>query len=193
MRFAPYALAAAIILPTGACTFGVSTVGQQHPPFRTAHSNYALNGRDVYVIVQGGGYGVDQASFRQAVLNNMQHARGGLNTRFTSNPTHNYNSDYKVVMLFNGPTSAQADELCQRPEQYAAVTPIASAEMHVLAAFCRFDSPLTEVSGRAAGVTTVNDAHFASLIRQTVGDLFPPTDDRPQKDSDSGNDGGAIP
>jgi hypothetical protein len=188
MRFAPSALAAVAVLATSACTPGVSTVGQQHPPFRTAHSNYALNGRDVYVIVQGGGYGVDQASFRQAVLNNMQRARGGLNTRFTSNPTVNYNSDYKVVMLFNGPTSAQPDDLCRRPDQFAAVTPIASAETHVLAAFCRFDSPLTEVSGRAAGVTAVTDARFASLIRQTVGDLFPPTDDRPQEDSDDGGD-----
>lgn len=192
MRFLPGAVAAGAVLAVGACT-GVSTVGQQHPPFRTAHSNYALNGRDAFVIIQGSGYGVDQAAFRQAVIDNMQRARGGLNTRFTTNPVNNYNSDYKVVMLFNGPVTAKADELCRRPDQYASVTPMASPETYVLAAFCRYDSALTEVSGRAAGVTSVTDARFASLIRQTVGDLFPPTDDRPQRDSDRSGGGGDIP
>jgi hypothetical protein len=47
MRFAPYALATAAVLAIGACATGVSTVGQQSPMFRTAHNNYALNGRDV--------------------------------------------------------------------------------------------------------------------------------------------------
>ena len=186
------ALVAGAALAVGACTPGVSTVGQQHPPFRTAHSNYALNDRDAFVIIQGGGYGVDQATFRQAVIDKMQSARGGRNTRFTMNPVNNYNSDYKVVMLFNGPASAQADELCRRPDQYASVTPMAGPETHVLAAFCQYDSALTEVNGRAAGVTNVNDARFASLVRQTVSDLFPSGDDRPQRDSDS-NDGGGIP
>jgi hypothetical protein len=189
MRTASYALVTVTALMATACT-GVSTVGQQYPPFRTAHINYALNGRDAFVIIQGGGYGVDQASFRQAVINNMQSARGGLNTRFTTNPTNNYNSDYKVVMLFNGPATAQGDELCRQPDQYASLKPIVGPETHVLAAFCRFDAPLTEVNGRAAGVTSVTDERFAALIRQTVGDLFPPSDQRPQDDSDSGDDGG---
>lgn len=188
MRFAPYVLATAAVLAIGACAPGVSTVGQQSPMFRTAHNNLAMNGRDVFVIVQGGGYGADQTSFRQAVLDNMQRSRAGLNTRFTATPQINYNSDYKVVMLFNGPSSAQASQLCSHPEQYAAVTPIAGSETNVLAAFCRFDASLTEVSGRAAGVTTLADARFASLIRQTVTDLFPARDDRPQRDSDSGGD-----
>ena len=169
---------------------GVSTVGQQHPPFRTSYTNYALNGRDALVIIQGGAYGMDQASFRQAVLDSMQHARGGLNTRFTSNPVNNYNRDYKVVMLFNGPVTAQADELCQRPDQYASVPPRAGADTRVLAAFCQYDWALTEVSGLAIGVTSVNDARFASLIRQTVTDLFPPTDHRTLRDHDRANSGG---
>ena len=193
MRFVPGALAAGAVLAVSACTTGVSTVGQQHPPFRTAHSNYALNGRDAFVIIQGGGYGVDQAAFRQAVIDNMQRARGGLNTRFTTNPVNNYNSDYKVVMLFNGPVTAKADELCRRPDQYASVTPMAGPETHVLAVFCQYDSALTEVSGRAAGVTGVTDARFASLIRQTVSDLFPSSDERPQRDSDRSNGGSELP
>lgn len=192
MRFTTGALAAGAVLAVSACT-GVSTVGQQHPPFRTAHSNYALNGRDAFVIIQGGGYGVDQAAFRQAVIDGMQQARGGLNTRFTTNPVNNYNSDYKVVMLFNGPVTAKADELCRRPDQFAAVTPMVGAETHVLAAFCQYDSALTEVNGRVAGVTSVTDARFASLIRQTVSDLFPSSDERPQRDSDKSGGGGDIP
>jgi hypothetical protein len=189
MRFPLFALTAAAALALGACApTGVTTVGQKDALYKTAHNNYALNGRDVFVIVQGGGYGVEQTAFRQAVLDTMQRYRGGMNTRFTSNPQTNYNSDYKVVMLFNGPMSAQAGELCRQPEQYAATVPVTGAETHVLAAFCRFDAPLTQVSGRASGVTSVADARFASLIQQTMTDLFPVTDDRPQKDSDSGAD-----
>ena len=192
MRFAPFAIVASV-LAVGACAdTGVSTVGQVQPWFRTADNGRALNNRDVFVIVQGGGYGVDQAAFRQAVLDGMQRYRAGMNTRFTSTPTTNYNSDYKVVMLFNGPVTAQAGELCRNPERFGAMTPAASGETHVLAAFCQYDSPLTEVNGRAAGVTSVSDPRFGSLLRQTMTDLFPLVDERP--DRDSGNDsGGDIP
>lgn len=192
MRFIPIAVTAGAIFAISGCAPGVTTVGQQYPPFRTAHSNYALNDRDAFVIIQGGGYGVDQTVFRQAVIDKMQSARGGRNTRFTTNPVNNYNSDYKVVMLFNGPASAKADDLCRQPDQYAAVTPVVGPETHVLAAFCQYDSALTEVNGRADGVTGISDPKFASLVRQTTGDLFPSSDQRPQRDSD-GHDGGGIP
>ena len=191
MRFASIALLTTAALAVGACATGVSTVGQQFHPYSPSHGNYAMNGRDTYVIVQGGGYGVDQAAFRQAVLDNMQRNRAGLNTRFTSTPQNNPNNDYKVVMLFNGPSTVKAADLCSRPEQYAAVTPMADSETHVLAAFCRFDSPLTEVNGRAAGVTTLADARFTSLIRQTMVDLFPTYDERSKRDSGGGE--GDVP
>lgn len=192
MRYRSYTLAAATVLTLGACApVGVTTVGQTYPLYRTAHSNYALNGHDVFVVVEGGGYGTDQVAFRQAVLDTMQRYRGGMNTRFTSTPQRDYNSDYKVVMLFNGPVNAQADALCRQPSQYASVAPAAvGGDTHVLATFCRFDAPLTEVNGRASGVNTVSDARFASLIQQTMTDLFPARDDRPQRDSDKGNSGG---
>jgi hypothetical protein len=180
-------------LALGACApLSVSTVGQVYPQYRAAYANYALNGHDVYVVVEGGGYGTDQPAFRQAVLDTMQRYRAGMNTRFTSTPQRNYNSEYKVVMLFNGPDNAQAAPLCREPAQYAAATPRTSigGDTNVLAAFCWFDAPLTEVSGRASGVTAVSDARFASLIQQTMTDLFPTRDERPHRDSDRSNGGG---
>ncbi len=188
MRSGSPILAAATVLALGACApTGVTTVGQTHPMYRTAHSMHALNGHDVFVVVQGGGYGADQPAFRQAVIDTMQRYRAGMNTRFTATPQTNYDSDYKVVMLFNGPVTAQAGELCRQPATYATVPPAtAGGDTHVLAAFCRFDAPLTEVSGRVAGVSAVGDARFASLIQQTMTDLFPARDDRPQRDSDNG-------
>jgi len=191
MRFAPIILAAAATLALAACATDVSTVGQQFHPYSPAHGNYAMNGRDTFVIVQGGGYGVEQTAFRQAVLDNMQKSRAGLNTRFTSTPQNNPNKDYKVVMLFNGPVNAKATDLCRRPDQYASVTPMAGSETHVLAAFCQFDSLLTQVSGRAAGVTTLADARFTSLIRQTMTDLFPKNDEDSKRDG--GSSGDSIP
>jgi hypothetical protein len=195
MRFRTYALGAAMVLALGGCAqTGVTTVGQIYPQYRTAYSNYALNGHDVFVVVEGGGYGTDQTAFRQAVLDTMQHYRAGMNTRFTSTPQRDYNRDYKVVMLFNGPVTAQAGALCREPAQYAAIPPTTvGGDTNVLAAFCWFDAPLTEVSGRAAGVTTVGDARFASLIQQTMTDLFPTRDERPDRDSDHGGGGGDIP
>lgn len=191
MRFAPVLLAAAV-LALGACAqSGVSTVGETYPLFKTAHNAYALNNRDVFVIVQGGGYGMDQAAFRQTVLDGMMRSRGGMNSRFTATPQTNYNSDYKVVMLFNGPVTARADDLCRQPEQFATLKPAVANATHVLAAFCRYDAPLTGVNGTAAGVTSTNDPRFASLLRATMTDLFPVVDDRPSRDSDS--DGGGIP
>lgn len=185
MRFGSYALATSAVLALGACGLtNVTTVGLKTPEYRTSDSNYAMNGRDVFVVVQGSGYGTDQTTFRQAVLDNMQRVRGGMNTRFTATPKNNYNSDYKVVMLFNGPNTAQAGELCRQPTHYATVpATITDGETRVFATFCRFDAPLTEVSGRASGISTVHDARFASLIQQTMTDLFPSSDERPLRDS----------
>lgn len=191
MRFGSLSLAAAATLALGACSTDVTTVGQQFHPYSPAHGNYAMNGRDTFVIVQGGGYGAEQTAFRQAVLDTMQKSRAGLNTRFTATPQNNPNKDYKVVMLFNGPVTAKASELCSRPEQYASVTPMVGSETHVLAAFCQFDSPLTQVSGRAAGVTTLADARFTSLIRQTMTDLFPKNDEDSKRDG--GGSGDSFP
>lgn len=188
MRSGSHVLAATMVLVLGACApTGVTTVGQTYPMYRMAHSTHALNGHDVFVVVQGSGFGADQPAFRQAVIDTMQRYRGGMNTRFTATPQTDYDSDYKVVMLFNGPATAQADQLCRQPATYATVPPATvGGDTRVLAAFCRFDAPLTEVTGRTAGASTVGDARFASLIQQTMTDLFPARDDRPQRDSDKG-------
>ena len=194
MRFAPVPLAAAVFaLSACASQNGVSTVGERYPLYKTAHNAYALNNRDVFVIVHGGGYAMDQMAFRQTVLDGMMKSRGGMNTRFTETPKNNYDSDYKIVMLFNGPITAQADDLCSKPEQFATLKPTVNGETHVLAAFCRYDAPLTGVNGMARGVTTPSDPKFASLLRATMTDLFPTVDDRPNRDSDSGSGGGDIP
>lgn len=187
MRF-PYvaaALAGTVAL-SGCAATGVTTVGQKDALYRTNHNDYALNGRDVFVIVEGG-YGADKPAFRQAVVQTMDRYRSGMNTNFTTSPRNNVNNDYKVVMLFNGPQSVQAHQLCANPEQFSTVQPIVGADTHVLAAFCQYDAPLTSVNGRATGVTSVADARFASLIQQTMTDLFPSSDERPQRDSDGGD------
>lgn len=192
MRTSMWAMATAATLLLSACApAGVSAVGQKYPLFKTNDNNYALHNRDLFVIVHGGGYGADAGSFRQAVLNTMQRYDGGLNTRFTATPQRNYNADYKVVMLFNGPNAAQGGELCGQPDKYAALQPVSGGVTHLLAAFCRFDAPLTEVTARATQVASVNDPRFASLIQQTMVELFPSVDERPLRDDD--DDGSGFP
>lgn len=180
MRSSRLLTAAAAALGLAACaTPNVSTVAQKYPLYRPAHSNYAMNGRDILVVVQGSSYGAAPGDFRHTVLDIMQRFRSSLNTRFTDKPQNNYNKDYKIVLLFNGSPSAEASELCRQTSQYGSISSLGENEMRMMAVFCRFDAPLTEVIGRATGVKDSNDPNFASLIQQTMTDLFPLSGNHP--------------
>ena len=154
------------------------------PLYRPTELAYAGGGRDTYVVLRGNPFAMDPAQFEQSVLNNMQGQNWGQRTNFTSRPT-NFNNNYKVVMLFNGPP-VNGGELCRNPGAIPFRTG-PQAELHVVAAFCRYDIALTLAQGwlRPEG-SGVSPEGFNALIRQVTREMFPPTNpDDARRDSRS--------
>jgi len=160
------------------------TVVEMWPLYRPAEFARAGGGRDTYVVLRGNPLALDPAQFEQSVLRDMQGQNWGQRTNFTSHPT-NYDNAYKVVMLFNG-AQVNGGELCRNPGAIPFRTGPQS-ELHIMAAYCRYDSAMVLVQGwlkpEGAGVSQEG---FSRLIRQVTRELFPP--DNPEdsrRDSES--------
>ena len=170
-------------LMTGCASNLPRTVSETSPLYRPLSFAHAGGGRDTYVVLRGSPLAMAQAQFEHAVLANMQGQNWGHRTNFTTQPT-NYNPDFKVVMLFNG-AHVNSGELCRNPGAIPFRTG-PQAELHILAALCRYDSALTSAQGwlKAEG-NGVSQEGFGSLVRQVTRELFPPENpDNPRRDSD---------
>lgn len=166
-------LSLGIITLTTACSAATPrTVSQVWPLYRPADAARAGGGRDTYVVVLGNPLNIDSKQFEQLVINNMQGQNWGPPTNFSTQPA-DFDSAYKVVMLFNG-VNLNAGQLCSNPG-FAALSDKPIAELHVQAAYCRYDQMMTTSEGwlKADGDGISVEA-LGRLVRQITSDLFPP-------------------
>jgi hypothetical protein len=147
------------------------TTSEVWPLYRPIDFGRAGGGRDTFVVLRGNPLAIDPPQFEQLVLNNMQGQNWGQRTNFTTHPV-NYDPSYKVVMLFNGP-NVNGGQLCSNPGTVPFRTG-PQPELHVQAAYCRYDQWLTLVQGwLPGGPQGVPQDGFAGLIRQVTAELFP--------------------
>ncbi len=169
-------LSTAFMLVLGACSgAAVKTVSDHTLLYTHGEFVYLTSGRDTRVVVRGNPFDMDRKAFEKAVTDAMQGQHFGPRTNFTTGPSETARRDIKVVMLFNGPGTVLAHELCEAPGKFGSVQD--AKELHVTAAFCSDGHPLTEVYAWAGAVTGVESPTFARLVAQTTMDLFPLVDD----------------
>lgn len=171
-------------LATGCAANVPRTTSEVWPLYRPSDFARAAGGRDTYVVLRGSPFAMEPGQFEQAVLGNMQGQNWGPRTNFTTRPT-NYDGAYKVVMLFNGP-NVNGGDLCRNPGAIPFRTG-PQPELHVVAAYCRYDQSLTLAQGwlnpQADGVS--HDG-FSRLVRQVTAELFPAFNkDDARRDSDN--------
>ena len=154
------------------------------PLYRPAEFAHAGGGRDTYVVLRGHPLALDPAQFEQNVLRDMQGQNWGPRTNFTTHPT-DYDNAHKVVMLFNG-AKVNGGELCRNPGAIPFRTG-PQTELHVMAAYCRYDSAMVLVQGWLTPEGSgVSQEGFSHLIRQVTRELFPPVNpEDSRRDSDN--------
>ncbi len=181
MRSPAVLLAAAFMLALGGCSdAAVRSVSSHTLLYSHGEFVFFTSGRDTKVVVRGNPFNMDRQAFEKAVTDAMQRQHWGPRTNFTTGPSETARKDIKVVMLFNGPETVLAHELCIEPEKFGSVQN--GKALHVTAAFCSGNNVLTEVDAWAGSVADVNSPTFARLIAQTTLDLFPLVDDVLDKD-----------
>lgn len=143
---------------------------------------YAGSGRDMRTEIYGNPFPeVAQADFDEAVTSAMYGAHFGPATHFTTQPDNSARPAYRVRLLWNGPRSANGNNLCgDHDYQGGGKEPNGTARL--IAAFCRSDRALSYLVGSVDGVTGPDDPKFVAFVRQATMRLFTPRDDRQERD-----------
>jgi hypothetical protein len=158
---------------TGCAGIGVIDYIQVKPAYSPQLFAYAAGGRDLMTDIQGSPFAMPQEDFNAAVTDAMQRAHFGPATHFTTTPGETARLNYRVRLLFNGPTASTGAIVCAGEP-----TPIAPApengNVRLLAAFCNGERPLTYLTAHAAGIRDAHDPAFRDFMRQVTINLLPP-------------------
>lgn len=183
MRQMPLLIAAAGLL--SACAAGAPrTLADQYHTYSYGDFFRVADGRDTQVVVRGNPFALNQAEFDQLVTANMAAMPRGPRTNFTTAKSANADPDYEVVWLFNGPRTAQPEQLCRNPQGVAG-QPGPAEQLRVIAAFCRYDRVNSWVEGWVeGGPQGVPREVVTTLVQQMTRELFPTVNrNDPQRDN----------
>lgn len=168
------ALAAFGILGLAGCTgTGVIDYVQVKPGYRPQQFAYAAGGRDLMTDVQGNPFAMPQEEFNAAVTDAMQRAHFGQATNFTTTPGESARLNYRVRLLFNGPTASTGAVVCAGEPTIIGPSP-ETGNVRLLAAFCNGERPFSYLSARVGGIQDAHDPAFRDFMRQVTTNLFPP-------------------
>jgi hypothetical protein len=190
MRLATLAATTAILV-AGCALSGPTRIAHStiDPAYRLNEVFFAGAPGAMRTVVTGDPFGVGRERFDEAVTEAMYGHHFGPDMEFVTDPTEDLNRHYKVVMMFDAPLSAGGREVCDVSPgvQPAAATteaaPSADQPVRVVAAFCRDDLPLTDLTGVMAR-TGVDDPAFQSFVGQMTMRLFPANNPEAHPDRD---------
>ena len=169
-----YCLVAAAFAVAACAAGNVRLTQQDHSPsYSPGEFAYAGAGRDLRVVITGNPFGGDHSAFEKAVTDAMQGQHWGQRTNFTTTPSADARTRYRVVLLFDPPRSLNSARLCR---DVASALPRESASEGIVlfAAFCRGKRLRTEIKGRISSATGPDDPAFRELVGQVTNGLFPP-------------------
>lgn len=169
-------LVSTVLAVIGACAgSGVVVLTNQDmiSTYSGGEFRYAVEGGELRVVVVGNPFGGDQAAFERAVTDAMRGRHWGPPVRFTTDPGPGAREAYRVVMVFNPPTTLIGERVCRgNPEEISPKAPEAD-ETALFAVFCLSDGFLTQVQGTVRGATGFDDRSFRELVGQATQALFP--------------------
>ena len=171
----PKSLAVAILLLVAGCASGGVSLSRQDisDSYNPGEFAYAGAGRDLHVVVVGNPFGGDREAFGAAVTDAMQGQHFGQRTNFTTMPGAEARLTYRVVLVFDPPVGMNAARLC-REEALAVQTVRADDGIVLSGAFCRGNTALTRITGRASGAASARAPAFRDLVGSVTNGLFPP-------------------
>ena len=174
-RLGPWALSGLALV--GGCAGSPVIYNQAvYTRYSPVEFGVAAGRKDLRTVVHGDPFGMGEEQFAEvAVAALNRHEPWPQPTNFTLEPGESANPSYRVVLVFDTP-GIPIMRLCQDPLPPAATVPADDETLHVSAAFCLRQGELTAVQGRVAGVETVDDPGFHSLLGQVVIALFPLSD-----------------
>ena len=163
-----------MVLGLAGCVGAPSTYGEfVQSTYSPTEFGFGAARRDLWTQFRGDPFDLGDEAFQEAVIEILaHHPPKPQPTNFTTDPGENADTDYRVVFLFDPPTSFLQTRLCRLPLNVPSGEG-GSKPLKVAAAFCRNEGVLTSVRGELDFVETIEDPAFDALIGQMVDGLFP--------------------
>ena len=136
---------------------------------------YAGSRGPVHTRIYGNPFPVAKSRLASVVISEMTASAPGAAAKFSTRKAESP-SPYRMALRFNGPRNLTDHALCDDGGGDSdAVQP--AGRVHLAAAFCIGDEPLSSATGEAHNVTGVDDPRLRELVSQLTLVLFPPEED----------------
>ncbi len=169
---------AAMAMP--ATAFGQSiSYTHQEPIYSTGEVGYAADGRDLRVVVHGNPFasqGVSDEQLAMAVVESMRGTPGWFAANYTTTPNETARELYRVVWRIGVANNASIYAICRGvPGDTSGDGDIggASSGRTVLAALCRRERIMSNLSGTLGNIASDDDPRFKDFIKVATRQLFP--------------------
>jgi hypothetical protein len=174
-----------VVLGLPGCVGAPKTYGELvRSTYSPTEFGYGAARRDLWTQFRGDPFELGDDKFQTAMIEILaHHPPKPQPTHFTTDPDETADTDYRVVFLFDPPTSFLQSQLCRLPLELPSGGS-ATKPLRVAAAFCRYEGVLTSIRGELDFVESIEDPAFDALIGQMVDGLFP--NFNPDQDDDDG-------
>ena len=172
--------AMASVLVLNACANAVRSTSSQDISLRTGVLStfaYAAATGEMNTVVIGNPFDIPKDALERVITETMQGNHYGPRTTFTTTPSPEARSDYRVVMMFDRPRAMNRQQLCGPREQ---LTPEPEGDrLRLASAFCARNQLLSWVDSSIAAPVSPDDPAFRNMITNAIFNLIPWRDHDP--------------
>ena len=168
------ALVLVLTFGLGGCVGAPRTYGETvRSPYSPTEFGYGAGRRDLWTQFRGDPFELGDEEFQARMIEILaHHPPKPQPTNFTTAPGDSADTDYRVVFVFDPPTSFLNGDLCRLPLRLPKGAG-GTKPLNAAAAFCRNQGVLTAVRGNLDLAAGTDDPAFDALIGQMVDELFP--------------------
>ena len=172
--------AMASVLVLNACADAVRSTSSQDVSLRTGVLStfaYAAVTGEMNTVVIGNPFDIPKDALERVITETMQGNHYGPRTTFTTTPSVDARSDYRVVMMFDRPRGMNRQQLCA-PKAQLEPEPRGD-RLRLATAFCARNQLLSWVDSSIRAPASPDDPAFRKLIANAIFNLIPSRDHDP--------------
>lgn len=182
-RAALLAAATALASCAGMGDTGVSVGRVQQTGYQPSMRNYIADRGGMALEVVGIPFPGAETRFAQIAAHTLTESHFGPAFTVHADPADAPDTPFRTVVVVNATETVTPANACKTGPETATQS-AADGQLRVIAALCRNDKAVTRVTGRAAGVSGVEDPRVVQLFRQIGLTLYTSRDETVDRDTD---------
>lgn len=162
---------------------GVSVGRVQQTGYQPSMRNYIADRGGIALEVVGAPFPGAERRFAQIAARTLTESHFGPDFTVHADPADAPDIPFRTVVVVNATETVTPANACKTGPETATQS-AADGQLRVIAALCRSDKAVTRVTGRAVGVSGVDDPRVVQLFRQIGLTLYTSRDETVDRDND---------